>query len=127
MNKWARAVFLDRDGTLIADKGYISRPAQVELLPDVPPALAILRGLGFELIVISNQSGVGRGLMTAQDVDRVNRRLHELLSARGCVDGLLLLPAQPGGTVRLPEAATGPALCGDEGLWDRRRTVLFCR
>ena len=79
----SRAVFLDRDGTMIVDKGYISHPAQVKLLPGVPEALAVLQGMGFKLIVISNQSGIGRGMMTVRDVDRVNRRVYDLFSERG--------------------------------------------
>jgi len=75
-----RAVFLDRDGTLIVDVGYPRDPAQVELLPGVGPALAELKRLGFLLVVVSNQSGIARGLVTQDEADRVHRRLEELLT-----------------------------------------------
>lgn len=78
-----RAVFLDRDGTLIKDCGYITAPAQVELLPGVPEALALLQERGFKLLVISNQSGIGRGFFSAADVEAVNQHLSALLSGCG--------------------------------------------
>lgn len=81
MNK--KAVFLDRDGTLIIDRGYIYRPDQVELIPGVPEALFILQKRGYLLIVISNQSGIGRGFFGMDDLDAVNRRLFRQLIMRG--------------------------------------------
>src|SRR3974377_1877184 len=59
-----RAVFLDRDGTLIEDRGYPAHPRQVQLLPGVPEALEGLRRAGFLCVAVTNQSGVGRGLLT---------------------------------------------------------------
>jgi D-glycero-D-manno-heptose 1,7-bisphosphate phosphatase len=70
-----RAVFLDRDGTLIEEREYLSRPEGVALFPGVGPALRRLRQAGFGLVIVSNQSGVGRGYFTLDDVERVNRRL----------------------------------------------------
>lgn len=78
-----KAVFLDRDGTLIIDYGYVHQISQVELLPGVPESLIRLQGLGFELIVVSNQSGIGRGFFTSREVDEVNRYLQYLLSEYG--------------------------------------------
>ncbi len=79
--KLNRAVFLDRDGTLNDDPGYLGDPNQVVLLPTVGEALQILKNqLNFLLIVVSNQSGVARGLITEDDVMSVNRRINELLS-----------------------------------------------
>jgi len=72
------AVFLDRDGTINEDPGWISDPAQVRLFRGVPEALRRLRQLEFLLIVVSNQSGVARGLLTFDQVERVNRRVFEL-------------------------------------------------
>lgn len=75
-----RAVFLDRDGTLNLDPGYMGDPAQMALLPHVGEALSLLKQAGFELIVVSNQSGVGRGLISPEAIPRIHDRLDELLS-----------------------------------------------
>ena len=75
-----QAVFLDRDGTLNEDPGYISDPEKVVLFPDTGRSLAQLKKYGFLLIVISNQSGIARGLMTSKEVDAVNKKLNDLLS-----------------------------------------------
>ena len=78
-----RAVFCDRDGTLIRDADYPRVPAEVELLPGAAVALASLRRRGFRLVVISNQSGVGRGLISRQAFEAVHGRFVELLGAEG--------------------------------------------
>lgn len=79
----AKAIFLDRDGTLNEDPGYLSQPAQVKLLPKVGEALSLLKDAGFVFIVISNQSGVGRGLIPAANLPLIHDRLNELLQAWG--------------------------------------------
>ncbi|MCA2005271.1 MAG: HAD family hydrolase [Ignavibacterium sp.] len=77
-----KAIFLDRDGTINEDPGYLGNPEQVVLLPTVGDALYTLKNqLNFLLIVVSNQSGVARGLITEEDVRHVNHRINELLSA----------------------------------------------
>ncbi len=76
-----RAVFLDRDGTLMEDMGYLASPQGVSLMPAVIPALRLLASHRFELVMVTNQSGVGRGYFTAADVDVVNERLQDLLAA----------------------------------------------
>lgn len=75
----ARALFLDRDGTLILDKHYLADPAGVELIPGVRAALSRARSLGYRLFLFTNQSGVARGLHTLDDVLRCNTRMEELL------------------------------------------------
>jgi D-glycero-D-manno-heptose 1,7-bisphosphate phosphatase len=70
-----RAVFLDRDGTLIEERNYLRRPEEVMILPGVGPALRLLQEAGFLLFIVSNQSGVGRGYFTMADVERVNQHL----------------------------------------------------
>ena len=75
----AKALFLDRDGTLIVDKHYLASPAGVELLPGVPDALRRARELGYQLFLFTNQSGIARGLHTLDDVLRCNARMEELL------------------------------------------------
>ena len=70
-----RAVFLDRDGTLIADKNYLHRPEDVEIFPGAGAALKRLADAGFKLIIVTNQSGIGRGYFTLADAERVNDQL----------------------------------------------------
>jgi len=78
-----RAVFLDRDGTLNVDKGYLSDPAQVEIIPGTGPALRRLMDVGFLLFIITNQSGIGRGYYTVADMEAVNARLGAELAKHG--------------------------------------------
>lgn len=75
-----KAAFLDRDGTLIRDVGYISRPEDVELVPGVVPALRGLIDLEFLLVVVTNQSGIGRWRITKPQYDAVHRRMADLLA-----------------------------------------------
>jgi D-glycero-D-manno-heptose 1,7-bisphosphate phosphatase len=75
----SKALFLDRDGTLILDKVYLADPAGVELIPGVAGALARARALGYKLFLFTNQSGIGRGLHTLDDALRVNARMEEIL------------------------------------------------
>ncbi|PAW88203.1 MAG: hypothetical protein B9S33_05040 [Pedosphaera sp. Tous-C6FEB] len=78
-----RAVFLDRDGTLNVDKHYLSDPEQLELIPGVGPALKRLQDAGFLLIIVTNQSGIGRGYYTVENMHAVNMRLINMLSPFG--------------------------------------------
>jgi D-glycero-D-manno-heptose 1,7-bisphosphate phosphatase len=75
-----RAVFLDRDGTIIEDKNYLHRPEEVVLFPGSAAALRQLQDAGFRLFIVTNQSGVGRGYFTLADVERVHEHLRALLS-----------------------------------------------
>jgi D-glycero-D-manno-heptose 1,7-bisphosphate phosphatase len=74
-----KAVFLDRDGTLMADPGYPSQPEQVQVLDGVKEGLVSLRSAGFKLVIVTNQSGIGRGFFTETDFWSVNARLETLL------------------------------------------------
>ena len=75
----SKALFLDRDGTLIFDKVYLADPAGVELIPGTVTALHRVRDLGYKLFLFTNQSGIGRGLHTLDDTLRVNARMEEML------------------------------------------------
>src|SRR4051794_3177637 len=77
------AVFLDRDGTLIEDTGYPRDPDRIRLLPGAAEALRRLEGLGLLLVLVSNQSGLGRGLITQAEAEAVHARLLECLRAEG--------------------------------------------
>jgi D-glycero-D-manno-heptose 1,7-bisphosphate phosphatase len=91
-----RFVLLDRDGTIIVEKNYLSDPDQIELLPHAAAGLRHLNALGFGLVLITNQSGIGRGYFTRLTVDTIHVKLAELLSADGVVfDGVYLCPHTP--------------------------------
>jgi D-glycero-D-manno-heptose 1,7-bisphosphate phosphatase len=77
----AVALFTDRDGTLIVDERYPKDPERVSLLPGASDALRTLRARGLRVVVVSNQSGVARGLLTEADVWRVHERMTTLLAA----------------------------------------------
>lgn len=77
------ALFLDRDGVIIADENYLADPRQVRILPGVPSALATARSAGFLLIGVSNQSGIGRGYFSAQDFHAVMTHLDTELESHG--------------------------------------------
>jgi len=79
-SKLPRAVFFDRDGTLIRHVHYLHQPELVELLPGVRESLRFLKERGVLLFLFTNQSGVAKGLFTLADVEAVNRRMLELLS-----------------------------------------------
>ena len=92
----SKALFLDRDGTLILDKHYLADPAGVELIPGVAAALARARALGYQLFILTNQSGIGRGLYSLADTHRVNDRMDELLGLpRPIFDGICIAPEAP--------------------------------
>jgi heptosyltransferase-2 len=89
-------VFLDRDGTLNHDPGYITSPGQFELFPGVPEALARLKRAGARLIVVTNQSGVARGFLSRDDLDAVHRKLKRLLEDAGAaLDAIYFCPHHP--------------------------------
>jgi len=91
-----RAVFLDRDGTLIQEKEYLAEPDGVTLIPGVPEALHLLRGGGFALVVVTNQSGIARGLYTLEDYRAVAERLDEKLAGEGLsLDATYFCPHHP--------------------------------
>ncbi len=91
------AIFLDRDGTLNEDPGYLGNPNQVKLLPGVGTTLSFLKNeLGFKLIVISNQSGIARGLITKEMVESVNEKINELLAEYNVlIDAFYYCPSHP--------------------------------
>lgn len=90
------AAFLDRDGTIIEDLGYLGNPEQIQFIPGAHDALRALQASGYRLIVVTNQSGVARGLITEADVRRVNQRLRELLADAGiALDGIYYCPHHP--------------------------------
>gem|GEM_PF-277154 len=137
MTPGAAAVFLDRDGTIVEDVGYLRDPAQVRLLPGAAGALRRLNAGGFLTIVVTNQSGIARGLLSAEDYFRTERRLDQLLEESGArIDGHYFCPHLPEvtgacecrkpGTLLYRQAAERFGIDLSRSWWigDRERDVL---
>jgi D-glycero-D-manno-heptose 1,7-bisphosphate phosphatase len=131
------AVFLDRDGTLIEDVGYIADATEVRLLPGVAPAIARLNQAGMPAIVVTNQSGIARGLFDEGAYAATARRLDELLAGAGArLDAHYHCPHHPDitgvcdcrkpGTLLYQRAASDYGLHLARSWWvgDRLRDVL---
>lgn len=104
-----RAVFLDRDGTIIEDVGYLRSPDDVRLLPGAADAIRRLNQHGFLAVVVTNQSGIARGLLSRNDYQLTERRVDELLKPEGAhLDAHYFCP-------HLPEL-TGPCDCRKPGV-----------
>jgi D-glycero-D-manno-heptose 1,7-bisphosphate phosphatase len=111
------AVFLDRDGTLIEDVGYPREAEGVRLLDGAADALAALRRAGFALVVVSNQSGIGRGLVTQDEADAVHRRFLDELHARGVeIDDVRYCPHAPEDACACRKPAAGLVLASAREL-----------
>ena len=78
-----QAIFLDRDNTIIIDKGYLKNPEEIEFIPGVLSALRSFQDAGFILVMVSNQSGIGRGYFTESEYDVVHAYFVELLEVNG--------------------------------------------
>ena len=89
-----RAIFLDRDGTIIIDQGYIKDPAKVDIMPGISEAIDLLIDNGFLLFIVTNQSGIGRGKMTIADVNRVNDKMLSYIG-RDKIQEILICPHKP--------------------------------
>ncbi len=95
-----KAVFLDRDDTLIEDPGYINDPDQVKLLDGAAEALVELKNLGYKLVVITNQSGVARGIVTEKVLAEIHERMRQLLAQENAfIDDIYYCPYHPEGVV----------------------------
>ena len=91
-----RAVFLDRDGTMIAEANYLRDPDQVKIFLATRTGLKKLYEAGFKLFIVSNQSGVGRGMFTMADVEKVNERLCDELARDGIrLEKIYIAPEKP--------------------------------
>ena len=89
-------MFLDRDGTLNYDPGYLKIAADLKLLAGVGPALARLKRVGAKLVVVTNQSGVGRGILTLKDLEAIHARLQGLLEQEDvALDAIYFCPHHP--------------------------------
>jgi histidinol-phosphate phosphatase family protein len=96
VNPLPSAVFLDRDGTIIKDAHYISQPDQVELIDGAAEAVARINAALVPVIVVTNQSGIGRGFYTEVDYEGVQARTEQLLEQRGArIDATYFCPHKP--------------------------------
>jgi len=104
-----RAVFLDRDGTIVEDPGFLHEPGKVRVLPGAAAAIRRLNDAGWLVVTVSNQSGIARGLYDAAAYAAVQRRVVELLAAHGArLDGAYFCPHHP--------EITGPCECRKPGV-----------
>ena len=123
----APAVFLDRDGTINEDVGYLRRPEELRLLPRAAEALKLLEEHGFKRIVISNQSGIARGYFSEEEVAEVHGRLLQLLAEEGGgVEGIYYCPHGPeeGCFCRKPEGGLVEQAAKEHALDLRRSYVM---
>ena len=120
-------VFLDRDGTINEDADYLSDPSGVVLIEGAARAIKLLNDRGIKVIVVTNQSGVGRGYFTDSDVEAVNARLKEMLAEDGAVvDAIYHCPHLPddGCECRKPGAALARLAAKEHGFGFERAYVV---
>ena len=90
------AIFLDRDGVINADHGYVYQWSDFEILPGVEQALAALQAMGYALVIVTNQSGIGRGLYNESDVESLHNALREHLTKHNIeLSGIYFCPHHP--------------------------------
>lgn len=103
------AAFLDRDGTIVVDPGYLRDPATVALIPGAAEALIKLRQAGLVVVVVTNQSGIARGIIDWDDYHAVAAEIDRRLAQEGAgIDATFVCPHHP--------AVTGPCECRKPGL-----------
>ncbi len=91
-----KAVFLDRDGTIVRDIHYCRRAEDFEILPTVPEAIGLLNQHGFKVVITTNQSGIGRGYFTEATLRQLHKYLEEQLAKSGaCIDAIYYCPHHP--------------------------------
>lgn len=119
------AAFLDRDGTLMHDSGFIGNPARVRVLDGVPAALIALERAGYERIVVTNQSGVARGFFEETDVCNVNAALARELATRGAtLDAFYFCSHLEACDCRKPAPGLIRRAVAERGI-DLERSVVF--
>ena len=96
-----KAIFLDRDNTIISDPGYINDPAQVKLLDGAAESIIQLRKMGYKIIVVSNQAGVARGIIPENALAKIHERLTQLLAEKDAhLDNIYYCPYHPEGAIK---------------------------
>ena len=120
-NPYRHVLFLDRDGTVNVEVNYLSDPAGLQLLPGAAEAIRRFNAAGWAVVIITNQSGIGRGYFTAEDVAAVNAALVAALAAQGAhVDAIYVCPHHPDAqcACRKPKPALYQQALADLGLPD---------
>jgi D-glycero-D-manno-heptose 1,7-bisphosphate phosphatase len=103
-----RVVILDRDGTVVVDRGYLDDPAGLEFEPGAAAGLQRLYSHGYRLIVVTNQSGVGRGFFTLECVEAMNERLKVMVEDAGArLEGIYFCPHAPDAACACRKPALG--------------------
>jgi D-glycero-D-manno-heptose 1,7-bisphosphate phosphatase len=91
-----KVVILDRDGTMVIDRGYLSDPAGLEFEPGAAEGMKWLYSRGYRLVVVTNQSGVGRGFFTLERLEAMNKRLNVMVEEAGAkLEGIYYCPHAP--------------------------------
>ncbi|MHC9544300.1 MAG: D-glycero-alpha-D-manno-heptose-1,7-bisphosphate 7-phosphatase [Vulcanimicrobiota bacterium] len=112
-----RFIILDRDGTIIEERHYLSDPADVALLPGAAEGLRRMTEYGMGLVLISNQSGIGRGFFTEAELNGVHQRLEQLLEEAGIrLDAIYFCPHTPEDQCRCRKPDTGLLIRAAEDL-----------
>jgi D-glycero-D-manno-heptose 1,7-bisphosphate phosphatase len=127
MGRAPQTAFLDRDGTIIEDRDYLADPEGVSLLPGAAEGLRMLAADGTKLVVLTNQSGVGSGRITIEQLGRVNQRLREVLEAKGVtLDGIYCCVhrSDAGCDCRKPATGLARRAAADLGIMPDRSLVV---
>ena len=92
----AAAVFLDRDGTILRDVGYLCSQEQIEILPGVPEAIRLLKEKGYKIVVVTNQSAVARGRLSEKQLKQIHEEVRAQLARAGAtLDAVYYCPHHP--------------------------------
>jgi D,D-heptose 1,7-bisphosphate phosphatase len=101
-------IFLDRDGTITEEKDFIYKIEEIKFIPGSKEALKILQGLGYKLVIVSNQSGIARGIMTVEQVEKVNDFILKELERDGVkIEGIYYCPHHPDENCNCRKPKTG--------------------
>lgn len=103
----SKLVLVDRDGTLIVEKNYLAAPDEIELIPGTAEGIKLLRSLDFKVVIVTNQSGIGRGYFNLQTLEEIHARLLFLLREEGAeIDGIYFCPHTPEANCRCRKPLT---------------------
>ncbi len=121
-----KLAFLDRDGTINIDFGYVTEPSKIKLIKNVADAISELRKNSFRIIIVTNQSAISRGMASIEDVNLTNQELLKQLESENSnakIDQILLSPAKPGDNDDTRKPQTG-MLKDLECDYDRSNSIM---
>ncbi|MEK7871442.1 MAG: D-glycero-beta-D-manno-heptose 1,7-bisphosphate 7-phosphatase [Nitrospirota bacterium] len=132
------AVFIDRDGTINKESGYIDRPDMIELIPGSAEAIKIINKMGLNAVVVTNQSGIGRSYFKEESLREVHRRLKEILVEEGAyIDAIYYCPHHPDegcecrkpmpGLLKLAAAELDIDLCSSYVIGDKISDLILAQ